>query len=293
MNYYQEEAGRLKKSRRKTVREDNAYRSSSGGIAGKIVKTVKTGIKPIFVMNFFVFVSVLYIGCKTHGDKLTFEEGELFYKSPVKKADAKKVGHYLVEIGYFTKDRKKSVQLVKEKSTYQVRFVVKDPESLSKDLKEQFKLLGGMISTYALDGANVEVHLCDRHLKTKQTIKVPSDLGNFGQRLIVAKGEVFFKEPVKKETAEKIGNFLKEKGYFTADRRKSIKVTMKDGAGGGEKEGTENKKGKTYEIGFVVPGERTAEIVNSFNLIGSMISKEVLGGAPVVVRLCDASMKCN
>ena len=218
-------------------------------------------------------------GCNKYGEKLTFKEGELYYKKPVKKATAKKVGSYLVDVGYLKKKKKKSVQIRKKGDTYQLRFVVKNPNNMRAGTKEQFKILGGMLSRYTLDGAKVEVHLCNRRLKTKKTISVPKGMGDFGSRLAFDKGEIFYKDPVEEAVAKKLGEYLKKKGFFNDKKRKSVQITKASGGG--------------YDIRFVVKRGAPKRAVETFKKLGKLLEQQVTGGEPVKIHFCDATMKIH
>jgi hypothetical protein len=217
-------------------------------------------------------------GCTGHGEKLTFGKGEIYYKKPVTENEAKRVGAYLLEAGFFNEKKPKSVQLLKDGDVYELRFVVANPKGLANDVQEQFKLLAGMVSHYALGGSKVEVHFCDRRLRSKKSISVDKDLGDFGKRLTFERGEVFYKPPVTAEQAKKLGSFLLEKKFFSKDRRKSVQLTQ---------------EGSGYHVRFVLTEKPEAKVVSLFNAIGKHISTGVLPSKPVKVSLCDELMECS
>src|SRR5215204_4935537 len=72
-----------------------------------------------------VLTVLLTIGlaCSSYGTKLDFNNGELYYTDKVTETDAKKLGDYLVNSGFFS-GKKITVQLDKSGATYQFRMVV-------------------------------------------------------------------------------------------------------------------------------------------------------------------------
>ncbi|MDT5060618.1 MAG: hypothetical protein QOH63_1077 [Acidobacteriota bacterium] len=113
--------------------------------------------------------TVLMLGCSSHGTKLEYGKGELYYTKNVTEAEAKKLGDYLTKIKFFEGD-KKSVQLDKSGDTYQFRMVVK--EGLDKDEKYLTAIPTAALelSKNVFDGAKVEIHLCDDQLKTLKVV---------------------------------------------------------------------------------------------------------------------------
>ncbi|MCX7735640.1 MAG: hypothetical protein N2319_02900 [Candidatus Kapabacteria bacterium] len=110
--------------------------------------------------------------CDNYGEKLEFGKGELYYKAPVTKELANKLGNFLVESGFFGNENPVSVQLLKENDVYQFRMVVQEGKEKDESLTDVFKLFGSQISEAVLDGAKLEYHLCDKYFKTLKVIKI-------------------------------------------------------------------------------------------------------------------------
>lgn len=216
-------------------------------------------------------------GCKGHGKKLTFEKGEVYYKEPVTKEQARRVGDYLLEIGYFDDEKAKTVQLRKSSGKIQLRFVLSDPSSAGEDMQQRFKMLGGLLSHNKLDGAPVEVHLCDRRLRTKKTLAVPKALGDFGKRLTFEGGEVYYRPPVKTTVARKLGDYLVSEQYFAKGRRNSVQLVS---------------KGDGYQVRFVFTKKPDDRIVTVFRNAGPKMARKVFGDAPFTIAFCDEMVSC-
>ena len=227
---------------------------------------------------FAVLAGMACAACKGHGKKLTFGKGEIYYKDGVTKAEATKVGKYLRKTGYFDDKKAKSVQVLKSGDTYQVKFVVKDPKGMKKEMKDQFRVLGGMISNYALNGAKLEVHLCDRRLKTKDKLEVAKSIGNFGQKLEFGRGEVYYQPPVEKPLAQKLGQHLLKHKFFNKEKRKSVQLTQKDAV---------------YHLKIVVTKKNFApSLIQLMTGVGKNLAVNIFGGQKLKLSLCDASLNC-
>ena len=115
---------------------------------------------------------VAIAGCGGHGTKLTFKSGELYYSSNVTETEAQKLGDFLVEKKYFTDRKKVSVQLDREDDIYQVKLVVQDDyKNMKKIYPLAYQVLAGAISKDVFDGKQVQIHLTDNRLNTREVIK--------------------------------------------------------------------------------------------------------------------------
>lgn len=121
-----------------------------------------------------VSASLLLTSCDDFGKKLSInEKSEVYYKGDgVSEADAKKLGDFLLEKGYFTTTDTRSVQLLKENDAYTVKFVV-DEEKLNKDKENVlmgFKVWQMWIQDNVFAGAKTRLVLADDKLKDVQEV---------------------------------------------------------------------------------------------------------------------------
>jgi hypothetical protein len=103
---------------------------------------------------------------------------EVFYCSPVTEAEARKVLGKLV-ILWGSGEGDKSVRLLRGDSGYEVRFVVKKGAETDAYVVSGFQDIGQDLSD-ALDGARVDIHLCDAQFNTLKSIprwkvKIPGE----------------------------------------------------------------------------------------------------------------------
>src|SRR5258708_38884515 len=121
--------------------------------------------KPFHVLVFVLLVGVC--GCAPHayGEKHTANNGEVYYKDGVTKQEAEKLGDLLVKTKYFD-GGKKSVQLAKEGNKYLLRLVIYSPYQNDLDTIWSLRLIAGQASREALNGADVQLQICDEHFGT-------------------------------------------------------------------------------------------------------------------------------
>jgi hypothetical protein len=121
---------------------------------------------------FLLLVGVLSItlsGCNQYGTKLKFNGGDLFYTKNVTAAEANKLGNYLVQDGFYS-GNEISVQLDKSGSTYLFRMVIKEGYDQKQEYIDLMKEYSKQLSKDVFNGAAVEMHMCDKHLKTLKVV---------------------------------------------------------------------------------------------------------------------------
>jgi hypothetical protein len=124
----------------------------------------------IVVAIVVILVTLLrVVSCYQRGTKLTFNKGDVYYTKAVTEAEAKKLGDYLVKIGFF-EGTPKSVQLNKTGAVYEFRPVVKKDTEKNPTMVDGFRIIGNAMSEEVFNKAKVVVHLCDDNLKTVYVI---------------------------------------------------------------------------------------------------------------------------
>lgn len=224
----------------------------------------------LLTMIAIVALSLLPIACSNYGKKLAFGKGELFYTENVQKAEAQRLGNYLLKSGYFDDEKEKSVQLEKAGDLYQVRLVMKDGAEEDTTTVRQVKSFGAAISRHVFDGKKIELHICDDYFETKKVVPP----ANFGKRMEFKGGDLFYLPPITEEQATALGNFLVE-GEFFDGQPKSVQFA---------------RQADAYLFRVVLADEKTATdstYINLFRQVGTEISQGVVDNAPVIVHLCD------
>jgi hypothetical protein len=107
-----------------------------------------------------------------YGARLTFNGSDLFYTPTVTEEEARTFGNFLVQDGFFTKPQ--TVQLNRNDSTYQFRFMVADGRQQDPQFEAICRAITTRISKQVFGGAPVEIHLCDHNFQTLKVITQPA-----------------------------------------------------------------------------------------------------------------------
>lgn len=142
----------------------------------------KKRIRPLVLI---ILMVLLGIGCvfkqpPEWGKVLRYNKGgNLFYTPEVTEEEARRLGDYLLKIGFFQDNRPNIVQLSKKADVYQIR-TVSSKKALEKEQDSEVMgpveaagLLAEDISRELFNGAKVEWHLCNDNLKTLRVGKAP------------------------------------------------------------------------------------------------------------------------
>jgi hypothetical protein len=99
-----------------------------------------------------------------------------------------------------------------------------------------------------------------------------------GHRLAVTDTEELYYRDVSEEDAQRLGQALKDVGYFTGGGRKTVQISRQD---------------NRYVLALVVKHGTwdMPDMADSMRLLGLQLSARVFNGEPVEVRLCDERMR--
>lgn len=122
----------------------------------------------------FIIVAIfscLVIACSGYGKKLQYNKTEVYYTGKVDKAEAEKLGEYLVRSG-FAGENEKSIQLSKndENGNYQFRMVTSQEARDNEMYKTIFKLYAQQLSDSVFNEKPVDFHICDNTFTTLKVI---------------------------------------------------------------------------------------------------------------------------
>jgi hypothetical protein len=223
--------------------------------------------KSLTILSIFLTLTV-FSGCNNYGTEKDFDGVQVYHTDKVTAAEADQLGAYLVK-EKFANGEAKSVQLTKAGNTYQFRLVVKAGIDKDTSYWKTAKFFGSMLSAEVYDGAPVEVHLCDDHLKTSKVL-VADD---FGTEKFFDGVTLFHTKSITSAEVDSLGNYL-VKGKFADGREKSAMIT---------------KSGNIYQFKFVVRDgvDKSPDYLKTGRLLASELSSGVFKGAPVEVVMCD------
>ena len=173
-----------------------------------------------FIRTFlFLFLVTLFTACTGYGEKLEFDGTEVYYLDSVTKEEATQLGEFLVE-GEFADDNRKSVQFSRDSHFNNLVFkmvvnpdIVDDPsyeyifKTFTTELMEEF-------------GQTVDFHLANSVFETIKVYKGEEQ----SKMLMALKTQILYTPKVKKETAQKLADYLVESDFSNDSDEKTIKL---------------------------------------------------------------------
>jgi hypothetical protein len=199
--------------------------------------------------------------------RLTFKQGELYYKDPVTQVEAQGVGEYLVRHEIFSDRKAATVQLYREPGVYRLRFVV-DPAYADNVLAGiEFGVMGDEISREVLGGTPIEVALFDKNLKPIKVVPTSA-------KLVFGKGELYYTAPITVDEARQVGGQLRRSEFFDNEIEAAVHL---------------GREQDSYQLRFVIDPSRAGdpEIVDGFRRLTAAVAAHALRDQPVVLHLCD------
>ena len=104
-----------------------------------------------------------------YGTLLEFGVHQLYFTPGVTEAEAKRLGDFLLESGFFA-GPSKTVQLAKSEATYRVRFPVAEGFDRLPNAAAPFEQFAAELSKAVFDSAPTEIHLCNDRLVTLRVV---------------------------------------------------------------------------------------------------------------------------
>lgn len=119
------------------------------------------------LITLFCFATLLITACNSYGDKIKINnKSEVYYKDGATKDDAQRLGNFLLKNNYFDSLSEKSVQVSKNKDTFDVKFVVDKAKVEQQGNSEfLFQILGAAIRSEVFANKPVKVILADPYMK--------------------------------------------------------------------------------------------------------------------------------
>jgi len=121
----------------------------------------------LFIILFIPSLS----GCQSYGKEYKLDKKHnVYYKGEGLTEDiAKKLANYLKEQEYFQDSIESTVQVTKNKDTFNLNFVV-DVTKLTEQTGNNFLIFGAFISEKVFDKAPVTIHLTNNRLETVKNL---------------------------------------------------------------------------------------------------------------------------
>lgn len=227
-------------------------------------------MKRTFLFSLCILFMALVSGCgNEYGTKLSFGAGELFYKNEVTKADAEKLGNYLLAEGFFDERAPRSVQLLFHEGSYIFRMVTNEELQQDPDLARTMRFVSMDMAADVFEGANVDIELTDDLFNTIKTIPSP------GARVDRGTVRIYRMNEVDETQSNQVTDYLLQIG-FIGEKPMSICYGI---------EGDDF----LYELVTQENAEFDNEIVQANKTIAGLISVTVLANKPVKMNFLDES----
>ena len=129
------------------------------------------------IKNSLICISLtILIACTGYGEKLKFNDTEVYYTSNIDKSDAEKLGALLVKTKFT--NGAKSVQLTKNTKTnrFIFRMVTTKEAATNKSYETIFKIFAKQISDSVFNKLPVDFHICDNTFTTLKELPFKDDI---------------------------------------------------------------------------------------------------------------------
>lgn len=221
-----------------------------------------------------LFITILFISCSNYGEKLTYSDTDVYYKDGATKQEAEQLGNYLVESGFSSKGKKKSVQLIRDNDSNNLVFRMVVGDGVVDDSSNDFIFKTFATSLSKLyDNQPIDVHLCNNTFET-QKIYAFKDIP---KSIDANATQILYTNNVSLEEVNKLKDYL-IKSDFADTTPKTVEFDKKDGS---------------YLFRMVVKEgfdkkDSNATILKYF---GQNISKDAFDGAPLIVHMCNDKLE--
>ena len=125
--------------------------------------------KPFIFIIILISVIPLIQSCSKNTDKLKFNNSELYFTKEVQKADAQKLGEYLLKEGFFNEEQR-TVKLDKKENIWNFKMVVKKGADEDDQYIYLFGLFSEQLSKSVFNNAPVDIYLCNEKFETLRII---------------------------------------------------------------------------------------------------------------------------
>lgn len=221
-----------------------------------------------------LLVSILLFACSKHGDKVSKDFMEVYYKEGISKEQAQKTLDYFLP-RWKNKDGetpRKSVQLSQNGDSINFK-MVSNMEVMDKMEDDIFYTTGNELSENLFNGAPVNVLLSDKYFKTIRIYTFKKfDKPAFGKRVADGNIEVYIKDSFSEEEGKSIAAFLSKEIHPAGII--SFQVG-KDESG-------------DVVVSMVANRAKADALPDSeFQNLAMLISEKTLGGTPLIFHLAD------
>ncbi|MDP8233244.1 MAG: hypothetical protein P9M06_00350 [Candidatus Saelkia tenebricola] len=123
-------------------------------------------LKKVFIVGLLFIITGCNLSPSELGRSLEYKGSDLYYTDTVTETEARVLGDYLSDTGFFKEDNPGTTQIRKEDDVYQLRMVVKEGTADDIDFLNNAAMFAAHISKDVFNGTQVEMHLCNKDLET-------------------------------------------------------------------------------------------------------------------------------
>jgi hypothetical protein len=153
---------------------DYAAHRSNGGESPSGWSAVGFGLLGLvlFVVVFLgIFLTYDYYFDEGFGQKIDYGGSEVFYAKEVSETDARALGTFLRESGFFDDSHPKSVRLSLDRDRLVICFIVREAAVNDPQVQQGFQSIGQKASQRAFGGRPVVVELCGEDFTVKKRLR--------------------------------------------------------------------------------------------------------------------------
>jgi len=130
---------------------------------------LSAGVGCLGLVTFIVLGAGLFMALPE--DKLEYWESDLYWEQGATEEQARLVGDYMVDIGVFAPDHSLDIIIAQPKDTLQLEFTILERGWEDPDTVQSFQNVATWVSQGVLDGAPVEVRMCNDFGIPKKVLK--------------------------------------------------------------------------------------------------------------------------
>ncbi len=174
-------------------------------------------MKHLLHLKIALLLSVFFAACSPHGNRLSYDESELFYTQNIKKEIAEKLGEYLLQNDFF-EDTPKSLQLDFVDKKYVLKMIADEKTRQDTQYAYLLQLFAFQLSTDIFDGQIIDIHLCHQPFESQVIVKGKKGL-LLKNVIRIANSRIATDGSIDEENMRKIEAYLTKINFFENDEK--------------------------------------------------------------------------
>jgi|GEM_PF-4658452 len=122
---------------------------------------------------FVCFAFILLTSCNPYGQKINYDQLEIYYKDGVTREEASKAGDYIIAEKLVPNlNEKRSFQITKKDGRFIFKMVIKPELTSNAEFMQLASQATESLSKDVFNGADVDIELCEAPFKTFEVVKM-------------------------------------------------------------------------------------------------------------------------